>query len=112
MVEAAAGEKVTEMVQVPPLAATVALQLLVVPKSVGFAPARTMLLMDRSAVPALVRVTICALEVLPALVVPGKVSAEVESVAAGVPTPVPVSAMVCVAFAWLPLLSVRVIVAE
>ena len=56
---AAAGVKVTGMLQLPPMA-TLVPQLLVWAKSPGFVPVMAMLVMESAADPGLLKVTVCA----------------------------------------------------
>jgi hypothetical protein len=92
---AAVGVKVTEIVHLPP-AATLVPQMLVWAKS----PEVEMDVIDRAAVPELVRVMVCAALVVPS-VWEAKVRVVAERVTEGtevVPVPVPLSAMLCVAY--------------
>lgn len=99
--EASAGVKVTLMVQELD-ALSEEPQLLVRAKSAGLVPPSAMLAMLNAAVPVLESVSVCAAEVLPALVL-GKVMLVGESVAVGTAaaTPVPVRAMDCGEFVAL-----------
>jgi len=83
----AAGVKVTLMAQLAP-AATLAPQLLLCAKSLGFAPVSARPLMLKAALPALVNVTDWAELVLPTAWLP-KARLVVERFAEGSPTPIP-----------------------
>jgi hypothetical protein len=90
---AAAGEKARYTVQLAP-AASVAPQVSSIWKSVGFVPVRVIDVRVNVAVPALVRVTACAAEVVPC-VVAGKAMLVLLSVTEGAAVPVPDNATVC-----------------
>ena len=74
------GEKLTEIIQLPP-AARVVPQVLVWAKAVGLAPVMAMLPMARVALPVLLSMAVCAALVVPATAV--NVSAEGVSETAG-----------------------------
>lgn len=96
----AAGVKLTLMLQLAP-AAKLAPQLLVVPKS----PVTPIVLINNAAVPLLVRVTDCAVLVVPIGCAVAKVTAGGARTALGAVTPVPVSGIAC---GLLPALSTKV----
>ena len=100
-----AGVKVTEMEQLA-FAARLDPQVVVSAKSLGFAPPITMLEMDSGPDPVLLRVTVCAAEVLPEVAV--NVRLDGLTAATGTPMPVPLSEALWVEPATLPALSVTV----
>ncbi len=102
------GEKVAEMVQVPPLAATEEPQLFVVAKFVVL-PLNTMLVIPSAIVPLLVTVTVCAAVVVPAVVVVKVITfAERVAVGAALAVLLPATVKNCCEPAMLPALSVMV----
>jgi hypothetical protein len=105
---AAAGEKVSEMVHEAPAASADPQVFAAMAKLLAFVPDREMEVMDNDALPALVRVKVCALLVVPVVTLPKFAVAGVSAACgAGAAVPVPVRVEI-----WVPTASTADTLAE